>query len=109
MSGPRFGGPDISVRPMEQTLSPEDGTVRRFWIRRGLPLLFCLLPLPPALVVAVAIPEKARAFYLKQIVHSQMDWLILGLGLVLFLAQLRLSWQALQWRGSGFDERAENR
>ena len=83
--------------------------MRRFWIRRVLPLLFCLMPLPPALVVAVAIPEKARDFYLKQIVHSQMDWLILGLGLVLFLAQLRLSWLALQWRGSGFDERSENR
>jgi hypothetical protein len=74
-----------------------------------LPLLFCLMPLPPAVIVAAAIPEKARDFYLRQIVHSPMDWLILGLGAVLFLTQLRLSWQALQWRAGGFDARAERR
>ena len=36
-----------------------------------------------------------------------MDWLILTLGMVLFAVQLLLTLQALQWRGSGFDERPD--
>jgi hypothetical protein len=81
--------------------------VRRFWIRRVLPLIFCLLPLPPALVVAVALPTEARNFYLERVRHSTIDWVILGLGVALFLLQLRLSWRAMQWKETGFDERAE--
>src|SRR5262249_34160070 len=34
-------------------------------------------------------------------------WLILSLGFLLFLVQLLLSWRALQWRGQGFNERAD--
>src|SRR5262245_44394383 len=36
-----------------------------------------------------------------------MDWLILGLGGVLFLLQLLCSWRALHWRETGFDERPD--
>src|SRR5262249_8952833 len=36
-----------------------------------------------------------------------MDWLILGIGVALFLTQSLLSWQALRWRGAGFDERPD--
>lgn len=81
--------------------------MRRFWIRRVLPLIFCLLPIPPALVVAVALPTEARNFYLERVQHSTIDWVILGLGFALFLLQLRLSWRAMQWKETGFDERAE--
>jgi biopolymer transport protein ExbB/TolQ len=45
--------------------------------------------------------------YLKRLPHSPMDWLILGLGATLFLAQSGFAWRALQLRGSGFDERPD--
>jgi hypothetical protein len=79
--------------------------VRRFFIQFVLPLVFCLVPLLAALVVAVAIPTDAQSFYLTHI--SSMDWLILGLGVVLFLVQLALCWRALHWRHKGFDERPD--
>jgi hypothetical protein len=82
--------------------------MRRLLIQHILPLIFCAVPLLAALLVAVAIPARAQRFYLEQIVHSSIDWLILGLGMVLFLVQLALSWHALQWRGSSFDERPDN-
>jgi hypothetical protein len=81
--------------------------VRRFWIQRGLPATFCTLPLLAAALVAVAVPPDALRFYLKRIMVSPMDWLILGLGVVLFLVQLVLSRRALRWRGTGFDERPD--
>src|SRR5438876_8700 len=57
-----------------------------------------------------AAPPKAQSFYLDRIQHfrdSGMDWLILGLGAALFLAQIFLSWRALRWRDTGFDERTD--
>ncbi len=81
--------------------------MRRFWIQRLLPLLFCLVPLLAATLVAVAVPPLAQKFYLEQIVHSPMDWLILSLGITLFVIQLFLTWRALHWRGVGFDERPD--
>jgi hypothetical protein len=70
-----------------------------------LPLLFCLVPLLAASLVAACLPPGARDFYLANL--SLLDGLILGLGAVLFLAQTLLSWVALQWRVSGFDERPD--
>jgi hypothetical protein len=81
--------------------------MRRLLIRGVLPLCFCVVPLLAALLVAVATPEAAVRFYLDRIRTSYMDWLILGLGLSLFFVQLALSWRALRWRGSGFDERPD--
>ncbi len=81
--------------------------MRRALIRRLLPFCFCLVPLLAALLVAAAVPPLAQNFYVQQIRHSPMDWLILGLGSTLFLVQLLLSWRALQWRGTGFDERPD--
>lgn len=81
--------------------------MRRAAIRRLLPFFFCLMPLLAATLVAAAIPPLAQTFYLSQIRHSPMDWLILGLGGVLFVIQLALSWRSLQWRGTGFDERPD--
>src|SRR5436190_10838195 len=76
-------------------------------IRGLLPFFFCLIPPLAALLVAAAVPPKAQTFYISQIRHSPMDWLILGLGTTLFLIQLLLSWRSLQWRGTGFDERPD--
>lgn len=79
--------------------------MRRTVIQVILPFIFCLLPLLAALLVAVAIPVDAQKFYVKHI--STMDWLILALGVVLFIAQIMLAWQAFQWRGTNFDERPD--
>src|SRR5260370_19946111 len=52
----------------------------------------------------MATPKKALGFYLEHVRDSRIDWIILTLGFVLFIIQLRLSWRALQWRGTNFDE-----
>jgi hypothetical protein len=58
-----------------------------------------------AVLVAVATPPDALRFYLDRIRTSYMDWLILGLGIILFTVQIVLCWRALLWRGVGFDDR----
>ena len=45
--------------------------------------------------MAAAVPRQALSFYLGHL--SPMDWLILGMGLALFLVQSVFCWQALQW------------
>jgi hypothetical protein len=70
-----------------------------------LPFCFCLLPLLAAALVAVAVPERAKVFYRNN--FTLMDGLILGIGTFLFAIQVPLTWQALQWRGAGFDQRAD--
>jgi hypothetical protein len=76
-----------------------------------LPFFFCLMPLLAAVLVAVAVPPAAQKFYLDCLLHNYrehtVDWLILGLGGTLFLMQTVLSWRAMQWRGTGFEERAD--
>jgi len=81
--------------------------VRRFVIRRILPVCFCLAAILAAVLVAMATPHAARRFYLERIRTSYMDWLILSLGTALFIVQLLLSWRALQWRSVSFDERPD--
>jgi biopolymer transport protein ExbB/TolQ len=60
-----------------------------------------------AVLVVVAVPPDARHFYLTHVSNSHIDWLILGLGLTLFALQTLLAWRALQWRGTGFNERPD--
>jgi hypothetical protein len=81
--------------------------VRRVVIQFLLPLLLCALPLLAAALVMVATPAPALRFYAERVRDSHLDWLILGLGLALFLVQMILSWRALRWRGAGFDERPD--
>ena len=76
--------------------------MRQFLIRLVLPTCFCLILLLAAALVAASIPEAARRFYLTHL--SPMDWLILAVGAVLFCVQVILTWQALQWRGTRFNE-----
>jgi len=79
--------------------------VRAFLIRIVLPFLFCLLPPLAAVLVAAALPQGARDFY---VVHfTTLDGLILGLGGFLFLLQMILSFVALRWRVTTFDERPD--
>jgi hypothetical protein len=84
----------------------EEWPVRRALIQTILPLVFCLVPLLMAALIAVALPPAARDFYLKHM--SPLDQVILGLGAVLFVVQLLLAWRALQWRGTSFDERPDD-
>ena len=79
--------------------------MRRTLIQRALPFCFCIVPLLAAVLVAAATPGEAVRFYSEHI--SRMDGLILSLGLTLFAVQIVLCWQALQWRGSRFDERPD--
>jgi MotA/TolQ/ExbB proton channel family len=79
--------------------------VRRTLIQFIMPLVLCLVPLLAATLVGAAIPAQALTFYLDRVRESRMDWLILGLGAVLFTIQTVLAWRALHWRGTEFDER----
>jgi hypothetical protein len=81
--------------------------MRRAVIRTLLPLVFCLVPLLAAALIVIALPADARAFYFQQVQTSYMDWLILGLGAGLFAVQMPLTWCALRWRGTGFDQRPD--
>jgi hypothetical protein len=83
--------------------------VRRFWIHHVLPLAFCLVPVLGAGLVFAAIPADARRDYLARLQQSGIDWVILGLGFALFLAQTILAWRALRWQVGidNFDERSD--
>jgi len=81
--------------------------VRRTLIQLVLPCCFCIVPFLAAVLIAVATPEDALGYYLKRIRTSYMDWLILSLGFTLFVIQIFLTWRALQWRGTRFDERPD--
>jgi hypothetical protein len=82
--------------------------VRRLWINTLLPLLFCVVPAAAAALVFVAVPAAARNEYLTRLRESPIDWIILGLGAVLFAAQTWLAWRALRWREAGFDESVDH-
>jgi biopolymer transport protein ExbB/TolQ len=72
-----------------------------------MPLILCALPLVAAGLVAAATPAPALHFYLIRVRDSHLDWIILGLGLILFTLQMILAWRALHWRGTSFDERPD--
>ena len=81
--------------------------MRRLLIQTILPTFFCLVPLVGAVLIAVAIPQEAMTDYLRRVQTNRIDWLILGLGTVLFVTQIILAWRALHWRGEDFDERSD--
>jgi|SRR5262245_25488726 len=70
-----------------------------------LPVAFCLVPVGGAVMIFAAVPPEARGHYIEHM--TGIDWLILGLGTVLFACQMLLTYRALQWRGDGFDERPD--
>ena len=77
--------------------------MRRLWIHHLLPLLFCAMPPTAAVLIFFAIPPAARAEYLNRLRDSAIDWIILGLGGVLFLSQTVLAWRAMRWNENDFD------
>ncbi|HJZ94522.1 MAG TPA: MotA/TolQ/ExbB proton channel family protein [Gemmataceae bacterium] len=81
--------------------------MRRLVIQYLLPIIFCLVPVGGAILVAVAIPEEAMRDYLRRVRSNPIDWLILGLGSLLFVTQTFLAWRALRRRGEDFDERSD--
>ena len=83
--------------------------MRRFAIHHLLPALFCAIPAVAAVLVYVAVPPAARADYLMRLKDSAIDWIILGVGSVLFVTQTVLAWRAMKWRDNDakFDVRAE--
>jgi hypothetical protein len=84
--------------------------VRRLWINTLLPLVFCALPVAVAAVVFAAIPPAARGQYLDRLRTAPIDWIILGIGGLLFVAQTWLAWRALQWKDArnAFDETVDD-
>jgi MotA/TolQ/ExbB proton channel family len=79
--------------------------VRRFLIQLLLPAFFCLLPVLAAGLVAICVQPEAMSFFWKHI--GPMEYLILGLGVLLFLLQMVFCWRALRWRGTGFDHASD--
>ena len=61
--------------------------MRRFWIHHVLPVLFVAVPALAGGLVFAAIPPDARRDYLHRVAESRIDWIILGVGAALFLAQ----------------------
>lgn len=81
--------------------------MRRLLIQLVLPTFFCLVPVAGAALVVLAIPEEALRDYVNRVKVNRIDWLILGLGSLLFVTQIFLAWRALRWRGEDFDERSD--
>jgi hypothetical protein len=79
--------------------------VRQFFIQLVLPAFFCLLPILAAGLVGACVPRDAMIFFWNHI--GPMEWLILGMGGLLFLLQTPMCWRALRWRGTGFDQRSD--
>ena len=79
--------------------------MRRQLIRFWLPFLLAFVPVLAAALVVATLPPVARSFYATH--FTPLDAVIVGLGLFLFLVQSRLAFRAMQWRGTGFDERPD--
>ena len=81
--------------------------MRRLWIHTLLPTAFVALPAAAGFLLFFAIPPDARRDYLNRIEHSPIDWMILVLGALLFLAQSYFARRALLWDESDFDQKAD--
>lgn len=77
--------------------------MRRFALLYVLPTLFSALPALVGVLIAVALPWEARRDYLHRLENSPFDWIILGLGITLFVIQTLLAWRALRWNVNDFN------
>lgn len=82
--------------------------MRRLAIHHLLPILFAAVPVVAAGLVFAAVPPDARGHYLKRLPDSPIDWVIIGIGSILFVTQTILAWKALRWQVNGFDERPDH-
>lgn len=87
--------------------------MQRLLIHTVLPAIFVAVPVAAAALIAAAIPADARRDYLERVRESPIDWVILSLGTVLFVAQSVTAWKAMRWVESsasgrhGFDTRSD--
>jgi hypothetical protein len=79
--------------------------VRRRHIQVVLPLVFAIVPVLAATLIAATLPPIARTFYLTHL--TPLDVVILSLGAGLFFVQTYLAYRAMRWVGSHFDERPD--
>jgi hypothetical protein len=79
--------------------------VRRLFIQTVLPFVFAVIPVLAAVLITATLPPIARAFYINHL--TPLDWVILSLGTGLFLIQTYFAYHALQWVGTGFDDRPD--
>ena len=79
--------------------------MRRRLIQVVLPLVFAVVPVLAAALIAATLPPVARAFYVAHL--TPFDVVILSLGGCLFLVQSYLAYRAMRWVGHSFDERPD--
>lgn len=72
-------------------------------IRFVLPVLIAATPALVGALIVAALPPEARRDYFERVAHSPFDWIILGLGALLFAVQFVLAFQALQWLQTDFN------
>ncbi|MER3415146.1 MAG: hypothetical protein C4297_02910 [Gemmataceae bacterium] len=81
--------------------------LRRLIIRWLLPLVFVMPILLLGPLVVSFIPERAIAVYVDNLPVSRLDWLILSVGVPIYLTQIVLAWRALEWQGQDFNHRPD--
>ena len=81
--------------------------MRRLWIHNVLPVAFAAVPALTAALVFFAVHADARKIYLDRVSKSPIDWIIIGVGFALFGTQLLLSFRALRWQETDFDQRPD--
>ena len=100
-----MAGPRRCPNSCEDIGRKDELAVRRTLIQLILPLVFASLPLLAAALVVATLPSQARAFYFKNL--TNLDRVILALGLSLFAVQTILAYSSMVWTGDGFNERAD--
>lgn len=81
--------------------------MQRLWIHHVLPAAFAAVPVLAAVLIFAAIPPEARHEYLTRASTNPIDWVIIGLGTMLFSIQTSLAWRALKWEDHRFNERPD--
>jgi MotA/TolQ/ExbB proton channel family len=72
--------------------------VRTILIRGILPIVFCFVPFLALALILLCIPRVAISFFAEH--FGMMEVLILGGGILLFVAQMLIAWFALVYRGT---------
>lgn len=72
--------------------------MRTLFIRGLLPIVFCFVPFLALALILLCIPRVAIEYFAKN--FGNMEMLILGGGVLLFLVQMLIAWLALVYRGT---------
>lgn len=79
--------------------------MRSALIRILLPLGLCILLVLAAVVVGLSVPRDAVNVFVNHL--GPLEYLMLGSGTLLFVTQVALSFQALKWKETSFDAKAD--